>query len=112
MIDFTQQVGLNTITGMFASALAVIVGTKFKEVGVRMSVVFLITAMLISAAVIETWFFDSTVIKSATIGWLIGYVTDDIMLTINAMLPDFVRTTLRTIAYGIRCKIDKWFGNK
>lgn len=112
MIDFTQHFGLNTITGMFASALAVIVETKFKKVGVRMSVVFLTTAMLISAAVIETWFFDSTVIKSATIGWLIGYVTDDIMLTITAMLPEFVRTTLRTIADGIRCKIDKWFGNK
>ena len=106
MIDF---LGGNTIAGMFTSALAVIVGTKFKEISIRMFVVFLITAMLISASVIETWFFDSTLVKSATIGWGIGYVTDDVMLTINAMLPKFVHSTLRTIAEGVRNKINKWF---
>ena len=109
MIDF---LGVNTIAGMFTSALAVIVGTKFKEVGIRMFVVFLITAMLISAAVIETWFFDSTIVKSAAIGWVIGYAIDDVMLTINAMLPEFVHSTLRTIADGVRNKIDKWFNDK
>ena len=106
MIDF---LGVNTIAGMFTSVLAVIVGTRFKEIGIRMYVVFLITAMLISASVIETWFLDSTLVKSATIGWVIGYVTDDVMLTINAMLPKFVHSTLRTIADGVRNKIDKWF---
>ena len=106
MIDF---LGVNTIAGMFTSVLAVIVGTKFKEIGIRMYVVFLITAMLISASVIETWFFDSPLVKSATIGWVIGYVTDDVMRTINAMLPEFVHSTLRTIADGVRNKIDKWF---
>ena len=111
MIDFLQHIGVNTIAGMVTSALAVIVGTKFKakEISIRMFVVFLITAMLISASVIETWFFDSTLAKSATIGWVIGYVTDDVMLTINAMLPEFVHSTLRTIADGVRNKIDKWF---
>ena len=109
MIDF---LGVNTIAGMFTSVLAVIVGTRFKEIGIRMYVVFLITAMLISASVIETWFLDSTLVKSATIGWVIGYVTDDVMLTINAMLPEFVRSTLRTIADGVRNKIDKWFNGK
>ena len=112
MIDFLQHVGVNTIAGMGTSALAVIVGTKFKKINIRMFVVFLITAMLISASVIETWFFDSTIVQSATIGWVIGYVTDDVMLTINAMLPEFVHSTLRTIADGVRNKIDKWFNGK
>ena len=106
MIDF---LGVNTIAGMFTSVLAVIVGTKFKEISISMYVGFLITAMLISASVIETWFFDSTIVQSATIGWVIGYVTDDVMRTINAMLPEFVHSTLRTIADGVRNKIDKWF---
>ena len=109
MIDLLQHIGVNTIAGMFTSALAVIVGTKFKEISISMYVGFLITAMLISASVIETWFFDSTLVKSATIGWGIGYVTDDVMLTINAMLPKFVHSTLRTIADGVRNKLDKWF---
>lgn len=109
MIDFLQ---LNTIAGMTTSALAVIVGTKFKEINIRMFVVFLITAMLISASVIETWFFDSTIVKSATIGWVIGYVIDDVMLTINAMLPEFVHSTVRTIADGVRNKINKWFNGE
>ena len=112
MIDFSHGIGVNAIVGMVVSALAVIIGTRFKEVGVRMFVVFLITAMLISAAVIETWFFDSSVIKSATVGWVIGYVTDDVMLTINAMLPEFVHSILRTITGGISSKIDKWFNSK
>ena len=109
MIDFLQHIGVNTIAGMVTSALAVIVGTKFKEISIRMFVVFLITAMLISASVIETWFFDSSIVKSTAIGWVIGYVTDDVMRTINAMLPEFVHSTLRTIADGVRNKIDKWF---
>ena len=112
MIDFLQHVGVNTIAGMGTSALAVIVGTKFKKISIRMFVVFLITAMLISASVIETWFFDSTIVQSATIGWVIGYVTDDVMLTINAMLPEFVHSTLRTIADGVRNKIDKWLNGR
>ena len=112
MIDFLQHIGGNTKAGMVTSALAVIVGTRFKEIGIRMYVVFLITAMLISASVIETWFFDSTIVQSATIGWVIGYVTDDVMRTINAMLPEFVHSTLRTIADGVRNKIDKWFNSK
>ena len=112
MIDFSQHIGVNTIAGMVTSALAVIVGMKFKEINIRMFVVLLITAMLISASVIETWFFDSTIVKSATIGWVIGYVTDDVMLTINAMLPEFVHSTLSTIANGVRNKIDKWFNGK
>lgn len=112
MIELLSQLGSNAITGMIASALAVIIGTKFKEIGIRMLVVFIITAMLISASVIETWFSDSTIIKSATVGWVIGYVTDDIMLTINVMLPEFVHSTLDAISSGIKCKIDKWFGNK
>lgn len=112
MIDFLQHIGVNTIAGMGTSAFAVIVGTKFKKISIRMFVVYLITAMLISASVIETWFFDSTIVKSATIGWVIGYVTDDVMLTINAMLPEFVHSTLGTIADGVRNKIDKWFNGK
>ena len=112
MIDFLQHIGVNTIAGMVTSALAVIVGTRFKKISIRMLVVFLITAMLISASVIETWFFDSTIVQSATIGWVIGYVTDDVMLTINAMLPEFVHSTGRTIADGVRNKIDKWLNGK
>ena len=101
---------LNTIVGMIAAAIAVLIGVSIKELGYRVYVLVLITAVLSAAAVIETWLRGSTVMKSATVGWVIGYITDDVLLTINALLPDFIKDLVDTVTTGIRRKIGKWFG--
>ena len=89
---------LNTIVGMAAAAIAVLLGVS------------IIRAVLSTAAVIETWMGNSTVMKSATVGWVIGYIADDVLLTINALLPDFVKDLVDTITNGIKRKLGKWFG--
>lgn len=95
---------------MIAAAIAVLIGVSIKELGYRVYVLVLITAVLITAAVIETWLRGGTVMKSATVGWVIGYITDDVLLTINTLLPDFIKDLVDTVTTGIRRKIGKWFG--
>ena len=101
---------LNTIVSMVAAIFAVLLGVSIREVGYRVYILVLITAVLSAAAVIETWMVDSTVMKSATVGWVIGYIADDVLLTINALLPDFIKDMVDTITNGIRRKLNKWFG--
>lgn len=101
---------LNTIVGMATAAIAVLLGVSIKEVGYRVYILVLISAVLSTAAVIETWMGNSTVMKSATVGWVIGYIADDVLLTINALLPDFVKDLVDTITNGIKRKLGKWFG--
>lgn len=101
---------LNTIVGMTAAVFAVLLGVSIREVGYRVYVLVLITAVLSTAAVIETWMTDSTVMKSATVGWVIGYIADDVLLTINALLPDFIKDLVDTVTNGVRRKLNKWFG--
>lgn len=103
-------VNANSLVGMIAAATAVFVGVNIREIGVRVYVLVLITAILATAAIIETWFSNSTVMKSATVGWIIGYITDDVLLTINSLLPNFIKDLLDSLTSGIKGKIDKWLG--
>ena len=50
------------------------------------------------------------VMKSATVGWVIGYISDDVLLTINALLPDFIKDLVNTVTNGIKQKIGKLLG--
>ena len=107
---WNDVLSLNTIVGMATAAIAVLLGVSIKEVGYRVYVLVLISAVLSTAAVIETWMENSTIMKSATVGWLIGYIADDVLLTINALLPDFVKDLVDTVTNGIKRKLGKWFG--
>lgn len=107
---WNDVLSLNTIVGMATAAIAVLLGVSIKEVGYRVYVLVLISAVLCTAAVIETWMENSTIMKSATVGWVIGYIADDVLLTINALLPDFVKDLVDTVTNGIKRKLGKWFG--
>lgn len=107
---WNDVLSLNTIVGMATAAIAVLLGVSIKEVGYRVYVLVLISAVLSTAAVIETWMENSTIMKSATVGWVIGYIADDVLLTINALLPDFVKDLVDTVTNGIKRKLSKWFG--
>nr|DAR38895.1 MAG TPA: hypothetical protein [Caudoviricetes sp.] len=107
---WNDVLSLNTIVGMAAAAIAVLLGASIKEIGYRVYILVLISAVLSTAAVIETWMENSTIMKSATVGWVIGYISDDVLLTINALLPDFVKDLVDTVTNGIKRKLSKWFG--
>lgn len=107
---WNDVLSLNTIVGMATAAIAVLLGVSIKGVGYRVYILVLISAVLSTAAVIETWMGNSTVVKSATVGWVIGYIADDVLLTINALLPDFVKDLVDTVINGIKRKLSKWFG--
>lgn len=106
MMDILQ---INVAVAMLASMSAVVIGVNIRELGVRVYTLVLITAMVISAAVIDTWFIADSLVKCAAVGWFIGYVTDDFLLTLNAIMPNFIRELVNKIFNGIKNKIDKWF---
>lgn len=106
MMDILQ---INVAVAMFAAMSAVVIGVNIRGLGVRVYTLVLITAMVISAAVIDTWFIADSLVKCAAVGWFIGYVTDDFLLTLNAIMPNFIRELVDKIFKGIKNKIDKWF---
>ena len=106
MMDILQ---INVAVAMLAAMLAVAISVNICELGVRVYTLVLITAMVISAAVIDTWFITDSLVRCAAVGWFIGYVTDDFLLTLNAIMPNFIRELVDKIFNGIKNKIDKWF---
>ena len=106
MMDILQ---INVAVAMLAAMSAVVVGVNIRELGVRVYTLVLITAMVISSAVIDTWVITDSLVKCAAVGWFIGYVTDDFLLTLNAIIPSFIRELVDKIFNGIKNKIDKWF---
>ena len=106
MMDILQ---INVAVAMFAAMSAVVIGVNIRELGVRVYTLVLITAMVISAAVIDTWLIADSLVKCAAVGWFIGYVTDDFLLTLNAIMPNFIRELVDKIFNGIKNKIDKLF---
>ena len=106
MMDILQ---INVAVAMLAAMSAVVIGVNIRELGVRVYTLVLITAMVVSSAVIDTWFITDSLVKCAAIGWFIGYVTDDFLLTLNAIMPKFIREIINKIFNGIKNKIDKWF---
>ena len=106
MMDILQ---INVAVAMFAAMSAVVIGVNIRGLGVRVYTLVLITAMVISAAVIDTWLIADSLVKCAAVGWFIGYVTDDFLLTLNAIMPNFIRELVDKIFNGIKNKIDKWF---
>lgn len=99
----------NVAVAMFAAFVAVLVGVKIKEIGYRTFLLVMISAVLAAAAIIEAWFTDSTLMKSAAIGWIVGYLTDDVLLTFNTVLPNFIKEILDAVLQGIKKLVDKWF---
>lgn len=108
---FTLILGnLNVVVASISSALAVLIGVRLREVGLRTYLLVLLTSLLITAAVIETWFYDASVFKSAAIGWAIGYLADDVILTLESLVPEFVQNTSNDVLTGIKNKINKILG--
>ena len=109
-MEMLTNLNINAVVGMIAAAIAVIVGVRLREIGIRTYAVVLLTAVLFTAAIIETWFADTTLFKSAAIGWVVGYLTDDVILTLDALMPNFIRETIDKFLRGFRKKLEKLFG--
>ena len=71
MMDILQ---INVAVAMLAAMSAVVIGVNIRELGVRVYTLVLITAMVISSAVIDTWFITDSLVKCAAVGWFIGSI--------------------------------------
>lgn len=94
----------NLAAGVGFAFFAVLVGTRWSEIGLRDYIIIMVLALLSTAFAIERWFSDGTVVTCSFIGFGIGYLADDVYININATLPDVIK--------GIIGDGTEWLHNK
>lgn len=108
-MEIIQQLNANLLGGIGFALLAVLVGTKVTETGIRDYILILTIAVLSSASVIEHWFMDSSFITSCLTGFSIGFLADDVYLNIKATIPEFVKDIINDVFTGIKERIKRFF---
>ena len=103
-------INLNFAGGVGFAFFAVLVGTRWSEVGLRDYAIIMVLALLSTAFVIERWFSDGTVITCSLVGFAIGYLADDVYININATLPEFTKKIIGDAADGAHNWIRKVLG--
>lgn len=93
------------ISGAIACALiAVILGTRPHSVGWRDYFLIVFAACITTASVIDYWFMQRGFFVSCAVGFAIGYIADDVITTLNATMPQFIRDAANDILDWLR----KW----
>lgn len=92
----------NVVGGMACALFAVIVGTRPQKVGWRDYALIVAAAIIATAAVIDYWFLNRGFFIACAIGFTIGYLADDVVLNLNATVPEFVSGSLKDILDWLR----------
>ena len=100
----------NFAAGVGFAFFAVLVGTRWSEVGFRDYIIIMVLALLSTAFAIERWFSDGTVVTCSFIGFGIGYLADDVYININTTLPEFTKKIIGDAADGAHNWIRKILG--
>lgn len=93
-------------TATISSLIGIFVGTSIKDLGLRNYIATAIFVVLLAGFVVETWDMINTQTRAGLVGFCIGYYGDDVLSTINSLLPNFIRDTL----VGLKNKLHKWLG--
>lgn len=92
----------NVLGGMACAMLAVLIGTHPAQVGWRNYALIVLASLLTTAAVIDYWFLHKGFFISCLIGFAIGYLADDVIVNLNATVPDFVKNSLADVFDWLR----------
>ena len=92
----------NLYGGIACALTAVILGTRPHSVGWRDYGLIVIAALLTTASVIDYWFIRPGLFVCCLIGFAIGYLADDVVTTLNATMPRFIRQAVRDILDWLR----------
>ena len=102
MNEHILNIHLNIWGAVAFALLAVVIGTRVRDVGVRNYLFILISASLGSASVVEQWFFQSSFLTCCLIGFGFGYLADDVLMNLNATLPEFIKTAVNDFLDWLR----------
>ena len=108
MINVLNTIPLNIVCGVLGATLAILIGTSIRDVGLRNYLFILISAVLITASMIEHFFLHLSLLKSGALGWIIGWIADDVIMSMNVLLPEFMRHTVNDFFQSARKIIQKF----
>lgn len=91
----------NLIGAVVCALFSVLLNTRFSQVGWRDYVLIVVSA-LIATAVVDYWFLQRGFFFACAIGFVIGYLADDVILNLNATVPSFVSGSLNDILDWLR----------
>lgn len=109
MILEATGIPANVFAGAVSALVAVAVGTRVRDVGWRNYLLVAVSAALAAAALVERYLLGGTLFQSCITGWVIGYLADDVVMTANSIVPEFVRTIAGDTLAGIRKWLRRWF---
>ena len=92
----------NLYGGIACALIAVVLGTRPLSVGWRDYGLIVAAAILTTASVIDYWFIRHGFFVCCLIGFAIGYLADDVITTLNATMPRFIRQAVRDILDWLR----------
>lgn len=107
------DIHINIVAGTASAVFAVLVGTSVSQVGLRNYIMILTAAVLCSFAVVEYLFVpDGKLSLSCLTGFCIGWVADDVLMTLNAAIPPLIRDIANDAAEGIKGIVRNIFKRK
>ena len=92
----------NIIGGAACAAFAVATGTRLNRVGWRNYSLIMAAAILTAAALVDWEIGRRGFFASCLVGFAVGYLADDVVLNLNATLPEFIRGITRDILNWVR----------
>lgn len=102
MLEWILRLHENVLAGAIGAAVGVLLGTRLASVGLRDYLLIFISAVLAGASVADLWMRGSSIALSAGLGLFIGILADDVVMNLNATLPDFIKDTVRDVLDWLR----------
>ena len=100
----------NMAGGLLCALLAVLLGTRISVVGWRSYALIVMLSLLLTGAAVEMFLTQSALLVCCLTGFGLGLASDNLILTLEATLPEFVEGTIKDVLSGIRDKIRKLLG--
>ena len=95
MLEWILRLHENVLAGAIGAAVRVLLGTRLASVGLRDYLLIFISAVLAAASVADLWMRGSSIALSAGLA-------DDVVMNLNATLPDFIKDTVRDVLDWLR----------
>lgn len=105
-IDFT----VNVVVGVALSFISVLASKHERSVTVKEYILIIVLAAFLTGFVVENWLSNRSVFVAGLAGLCVGLVADDLLLNIQAVMPNFIKTTVEDLFAYLRHIVGKIVG--
>lgn len=102
----------NILGGIGCCLVAIFIGTRLSEVGLRNYALIIAIGVLSTGTIIEHWFLNSSFFTSCLVGFGFGLIADDVYKNIRDTMPDFIKDLFSEITQGGKDKLRSLFNLK